>query len=291
MGLDLSQGKYVWFFDVDDYVELDLVEKNICIMESTEAEIVFFGFYAHIEATGTQDIVVHNERLIENNNELRKSYSSELFFTRHGLGFCCTKFYRKSFIDTHSLRFGEQRIQQDEAFNLQFYPLLERVYIAGGAWYHYNIRTSGNARSRYIEDRFEIILSVDAAFRRLLDVWAITEPSIIDAIDRRYLSGVRVVLVSNLTHSDCPLSIADRYKVIAEIAKHETTRSCINRLRGRGGSREDSIFQVLVLYKLTGLTMAYAWMRYLYNSFRQSHTVINRLRAWLKPGVVKGNDI
>ena len=273
MGLDHALGAYIWFFDVDDSAELDLVEENVRILESTMAEMVIFGFVAHFEDSSETETITHNEKLIQSNQELRDTYCKDLFFSRHGMGFCWSKFYRRSFIDSNGFRFGSQRIQQDEAFNLQFYPKLNRVYISDQAWYHYSIRSSGNTRSRYIKNRFEIILSIDAAFRRLVSEWGINDQMIIGAIDRRYLSGIWAVVVSNLFHTRCPLSLSERYHVVAEISNHNATNHCLTRLKGHSANMEDRVFQFFLRNNLGALTLCYGWARSSFNRVRK------RLRA------------
>jgi glycosyltransferase involved in cell wall biosynthesis len=269
LGMDQARGKYLWFFDVDDAVEPDLVEQNVRIMEENQVELVIFGFYAHIEETGEVEKITYEEELITDNARLREVYCRKLFFARHGIGFCPMKFYRRSFIDQHGFRFGSQRIQQDEAFNLQFYPCLARVYVSGQAWYHYHLYTSGNTRSRYLADRFEIVTSIHLAFRKFCEVWRIADPVIREAVDRRYAQGIWMVIVFNLFHPQCPLRWPERCRKIAEIMSHDEARKCFIRLPAQPAGMEDRLFRFLFRHRLACPTFVYALARRYFTELRK----------------------
>ena len=79
-------------------------------------------------------------------------------------GFPWNKFYRKSFLNKYGIKYENQRIQQDEVFNLKVYKRLEKAFISSEILYTYYIYSNGNTRSRFIYDRFDIYKSVRQHF-------------------------------------------------------------------------------------------------------------------------------
>ena len=159
-GLDNATGAYVWFYDVDDEADLQLIEKNVHWMEVYKSDMNIFGYHCITPALSLSENVSFTERKIHENQQLKSVFIDELLFVPNGNGFAWNKFYRRSFIEKYGFRFGCQRIQQDEVFNLQFYPFLDNVYISSELLYTYYIYSSGNNRSRYIHDRINIYISI-----------------------------------------------------------------------------------------------------------------------------------
>ena len=117
-GLDAATGEFVWFYDVDDDVELDLVEKNVRWMRAFAVDMTVFGMFFTYPDTCYTETSHFKDRLFTSNEELKARFVKDLFLIPNGNGFVANKFYRRDFIERDHTRFGWQRIQQDELFNL-----------------------------------------------------------------------------------------------------------------------------------------------------------------------------
>ena len=164
-GLDAATGEFVWFYDVDDDVELDLVEKNVRWMQEYQADMTIFGMSYTYPDTGHTETSHFKDRLFTSNEELKACFVDDIFLVPNGNGFVINKFYRLDFIQRTHTRFGWQRIQQDELFNLQLYPNVNRLYLSSEVLYHYFIYNSGNNRSRYIPERISVYESIFDSIR------------------------------------------------------------------------------------------------------------------------------
>lgn len=227
MGLDNATGDYIYFYDVDDRIELDLVEKNVELMDEKQAELIVFGFYVYDVARQQVDSLTFKEHFIESNEDLKSVFLDELLFVRFGNGFAWNKFYKRSFIEKYHIRFENQRIQQDEVFNLKFYPLLNRVYISPDKLYHYYIYNTGNTRSKYIRDRFDIYLSI---FNHLLDfanIWGISDSRFMEYTYKRFYAGIENTVVFNTFHKCSPLSMKEKKTEIIRILENKSVQDCI----------------------------------------------------------------
>lgn len=202
-GLDVASGDYIWSFDVDDHVDNDCLEYCVCEAEKRSADVVMFGFYAITPLLRTKDIICLEETSINSQKELRDAYLDRILFVPNGNGFFWNKFYRRSFIEKYHIRFANQRIQQDEYFNLMVYEHLEHCYISPKVFYHYYIYKVGNNRSRFIPDRFEIYKSIYGQFRNLQDLWNIKDMRFDDYLLHRLYTNVGECLLFNLNHKNC----------------------------------------------------------------------------------------
>lgn len=230
VGIDNAKGEYIYFFDVDDSIDLDLIEHNVKDAVEKDVDLIIFGFKARVEGENEEETVSLTEQLITNNSQLKKKYCEELLFTKHGNGFAWNKFYKMSFINKYHFRFGNQRIQQDEPFNMQLYAKLERVYISPNSYYHYVIYNQGNAGTRYLPNRFEIVTEVYHKFKEFYEIWNIDNKNVENYIYHRYASGIIQAVTLNCFHKDSSLSITEKYQYIKSILKNSEVRECAEKV-------------------------------------------------------------
>lgn len=202
-GLDAAEGEYVWFYDVDDHAELNLLEYCVKEMDVKQLDLMMFGFRAITPDLNLEEDVHLNECLLEGQQQLCEHYLDDILFVKHGNGFAWNKFYRRSFLEKHHLRYENQRIQQDEVFNLKVYPHLERVYLSPKVLYHYYIYGTGNTRSRFIPNRFDIYVSIREHFEELRRQWNISDPRFDDYLNNRFYQCVDQALRYNMFHPIC----------------------------------------------------------------------------------------
>lgn len=226
-GLNVATGDYVWFYDVDDEVELNLVEKNVKWMSEYCTDMIIFGawfVYPHQQLIQTS---CFKEKIVESNADFRRIFLDEIFFVPNGNGFVWNKFYRKSFIEEYGMRFGNQRIQQDELFNLQLYPHVERIYISSELLYHYYIYKSGNNRSHYIPDRIQIYESIFDSMSQLAGDWDISDSKWTDNMFHRLYSGISICILYNAFHPEVKHTIRQKKDEITRILQREKVKLCL----------------------------------------------------------------
>ena len=126
-GLNVATGEFIYFLDSDDWIEPNLLEDNIKILEDKNLDFIVFGFY--------QDNVDSNEQLIENiphipeNNEWINS--EPIYFTPYMLnilGYAWNKIYRKGYLDKHQIKFTiGVSLVEDILFNAKVYQYADRI--------------------------------------------------------------------------------------------------------------------------------------------------------------------
>lgn len=237
-GLDVAKGKYIYFCDVDDVIKPNLLNYCCSIMENDgNIDYMIFGFDVNYHDSDLpSETVSFKEMRLKSNREIRNIYIENLLLSKHGNGFVWNKFYRKSFLWTNRIRFGELKIQQDEVFNIHALQVARSIYLSSESLYKYNIYSSGNNGSRYINDRFEIFVAVRDNFEKLLQQWDISNNITEDYLNRRFFGNVMKCLRYDLCHEDCNLTRAEKVNRFKEITSHPYSRMTRNYLRKKSYS-------------------------------------------------------
>lgn len=220
-GIESAKGDFIYFFDIDDEVDPRLLEYCVETMEEQNVDFICFG-YNNVETTYTSRITVSfPEVRTSSNNELRDIFVDQ--FVLKVNGFPWNKFYRKSFLDKYNLRYEDQRIQQDEVFNLKCYRYLDRAYLSPKVLYTYYIYEKGNTRSYFIPDRFDIYMSVCHHFEALKSFWSLNDQRLEDYLDKRFYISVLQCLFFNLLHPDSSWSLQEKRYEIKRIMDDQRT--------------------------------------------------------------------
>ena len=240
-GIDEAKGEFIYFFDIDDEIKPNLLEYCVEKMDELNVDFICFG-YENVETTYNSKVIVDfPETIITSNSDFRDLYVDQ--FVMKVNGFPWNKFYRKSFLDKHGLRYEDQRIQQDEVFNLKCYRYLERAYLSPRVLYTYYIYEKGNTRSRFIPDRFDIYKSVRQHFEDLKNFWGLDDKRLDDYLDKRFYDGVMQCFIFNLTHPNCKWTTVQKNAEMNRINSDVLTQQAYTWAEKHNNSFEQCIFR------------------------------------------------
>lgn len=242
VGIEKATGEYLWFYDVDDEVELNLLESCVFEMEKRQVNLMIFGFWAITPSQNLTEEVHFTEKEIRGQKQLRDCYLDDLLFVRYGNGFAWNKMYRRSFIEQKHLRYEDQRIQQDEVFNLKVYQKTDSIYLSPKLFYHYFIYNIGNTRSRFIPNRFEIYKSIYNHFIKLRELWNIQDIRFEEFLYRRFYSNILQCITFNLFHKNCIWNWAEKKKQFNIVLSDEITVHTIHKIKEMNMSFESKLY-------------------------------------------------
>lgn len=230
-GLDNARGDYVYFYDVDDHMKSNLIEQCVFQMEQNAFDYLIFGFdVQYPDSNICPETVSFQEKIFTTREEIRKNYVDCILLSKHGNGFVWNKFFRRSFIEENGLRFGMQKIQQDEVFNIKAILSASSLKILPDSLYVYNIFTSGNNGSRFIPDRFEIFVCVRTQFNHLFETMHLKSEGINDYINKRFWGNIMKCLQYDLMHKDCKFTYKQKRQRFYQIISHPYSRESISYL-------------------------------------------------------------
>jgi len=111
-GIDLSNGKYIYMLDSDDYISENCLEKLVINSEQYNCEITVGESICEFEDTGERKQMFQinsNKNLIKGNEKIFDSFVNGVYPV---IG--PNKLYLKSFINQHQLKFVKGLYSQDE---------------------------------------------------------------------------------------------------------------------------------------------------------------------------------
>ena len=175
--IDIAQGKYMFFLDSDDKIEIDTLEKLYTFAEKYDFDFVTINVKRFDEEkiwnSILHEIAIGNETLI-NANILE--HPKLIYDT-----ISCNKFYKRSFIIENNFKFEEGRLYEDILFSAQLYCSDAKIGICPNINYYWRVRTKGNKsftqtlnNSKNIIDRAhaikkEIDFLKDTKYEKLLE--------------------------------------------------------------------------------------------------------------------------
>lgn len=226
-GLDKACGEYIYFADPDDYLELNLIEENLNLAQSSGADLVVFGFYEEfLNNNGDFTNTVKSPVLKETTSttQFRNGFREFYRFTPYALW---NKLYRRDYVKNSANRFLNQKIGEDALFNQAVYRNLGKVVFNEKAYYHYVYR-EGSAVNHYTKNRFEQEYKVAQQFDALMDMWG-KESEYIDLISREYWNSIYLEL-KNLTSIECPLNQNEKVEHLKEIMENSGLKQAVKTL-------------------------------------------------------------
>ena len=271
LGIEHSKGSYIYFFDIDDEISPRLLEYNVQMMETYSADMIVFG-YKSIDTTYKSEVIIDFPQIQVNSNEqLRDIYVDE--FVLKVNGFPWNKFYRKAFLDKYNLRFENQRIQQDEVFNMLCYQRVEKMFISSEILYDYYVYQKGNTRSRYIPDRFDIYKSVRQHFENLKGFWNLNDHRLDDYLNKRFYDSVMSCMLFNLTHPNCPLSQEQKKEEMERIMTDPLTNQAFSYAEQSLLGVEQNLYRIVCrrqnLWQIKLCVTLFATLRAIYLKIRR----------------------
>ena len=146
-GIDNATGKYICFFDSDDYIALDTIEKAYHSMKKYNADIVMFGMYS-VDASGkiVSVDIPQTDKELYCDEEICKFVLPNMLGndpkTGKKLGFNMSssgRMYSMELINSHNWRFVSERqfISEDFYSLLELHQYVRRVSIIHEAFYYY----------------------------------------------------------------------------------------------------------------------------------------------------------
>lgn len=229
-GISAAKGKYIWFFDIDDYAIPHLLTTCVDILKANEPELLCFSFTEYDHSLKTELSYTYDNKHTKSNSEVKDSFMHQLLHKTFNNGFVWNKIYQREFLILNNIHFETQKIQQDEIFNLKVYQKLQKMITIPNILYKYYIYSFGNTRSYYIPDRHLIYFDVKNAFIKLFQHWEINESKAYLYTYNRLLYGLITSLTFNLFRTNNSFKWNDKKKIMFNILNHAETLECINKI-------------------------------------------------------------
>lgn len=244
-GLERAKGEFIYFMDSDDWVEPNLLEDNLKVIEEENLDVVIFGYIQDdedIDGNVLRSIVISSGNLKFQKND------SNLIFDHKWLsimGYAWNKLYRKSFLDESFLWFEKgTSLVEDILFNSQVYCATNTLRFNEKTYYHYINRDTITLMKSYHHNSFDLVKRKTLAIDKFLLAFQVVNRNEILALSQ--VMGVQYC-VDNLFNSKNDLSFFDRTKQIELMLNDPLTIKHIHYYSAK--SRNNRVYKMLIKHK------------------------------------------
>jgi glycosyltransferase involved in cell wall biosynthesis len=219
-GLERALGEFIYFMDSDDWIEPNLIEDNLKIVQEEKLNVVIFGYIQDDEDKNgnvTNSIVNQPtvERLYKDENIILDTHLVGI------LGYAWNKIYRHSFLKKNNLLFEKgTSLVEDILFNSQVYQNVEILRFNSNCYYHYLNRPVITLMKKHHDNSFELKVRKNEFLDAFFTNWKIKNSNEILA-DSLFL-GIKYC-VNNLYSYENGLSSKQRFEQLLNMADHPRT--------------------------------------------------------------------
>ena len=147
-GLDASKGQYIGFVDSDDWVEPEMYEEMLALMERNEAQLVCAGRFDVDGETGEKTVGLCPKREETIDGE---AMAGRIFLWDQCDSAACDKLYRRELFD--GIRYPEGRTCEDVPVTYRLALKAERVVLCDKPFYNYYHRSGSISKGAGISDK------------------------------------------------------------------------------------------------------------------------------------------
>lgn len=246
--LDRATGSYIYFTDSDDWIEAELLNDCIEILENEKLDIITFGYM--INTKNDFDEVVNSIKKTPGNKTYIKG--KDKISVNNGLltllGYACNKVYRKSLIDKLNLRFNEDiSLFEDFIFNAEIYMNISTLKLIDKPYYHYMKRANESLSSTFHKDFYSLQLLRISYVDLLLINWEVDNKVINNFKINSLISSI-VSISYKLFSNKIEFSFNEKSKYIKEMLLNNETKQMVNLFRPN--SFRGLIIKILIKCKM-----------------------------------------
>lgn len=258
-GMDAACGEYIHFYDPDDEITPDFVEKVCAAADSTDADVIYFAYRErYYDADGTQT----GERLIL--PPVTGTFTGEPFKEHFDilttLYYAWSKVIRRSIAEEHHVRFTPVKLVEDGVFYAKYFAHdPHTVTLLNDPLYQYTMGRSGSAVGSFHKERMEEGFILSQTIEGVLRGWGLLDSPMHDGT--LCYCYVRDLQLSIKNISLSPMTTKERTAWLRGVMKDEKIRRAVAKVPlGRILSRNDKIKLFFLKRKMYGTVIRLSGM-------------------------------
>lgn len=156
LALRKATGDYVYFFDMDDYLENNAIEALVTAMEREDVDLVACSFNMY-NGKKVFKTIQKTDGLKRGGDEARNDYYGQLFmYGENGIqGAAWYKLFKMDIIREHDIQFPNLRKSEDDVFVARYVNYINGFYILGDVLCRYTVNSYKLFWEKYSFDIFD----------------------------------------------------------------------------------------------------------------------------------------
>ena len=165
-GIEAAAGDWIAFMDCDDCLKEGFLKKSLKVLEEDRDLFIFSFERVDLAPEGSSFVEKVTPMLVEDRiYETVSEFADHYIRTKHLLVYsACNKFYRKTIIDEHGIRFREGLdFGEDRLFNYEYLEFCQAVVTSGEVMFRYMQRNDDSASKKVFADHHHTIMMLHEA--------------------------------------------------------------------------------------------------------------------------------
>ncbi len=226
LALDMARGKYVFFFDSDDWAESTMLEEMYTLAEESQAQLVIAGFYIDTYYADGRYMTIDcfaDDKVYATKRAFRKD--AYKLFDQNMLYTPWNKLYLLSYIKGEGLYFPNT-FWDDFPFNLSVVRDIGRVAVTSKQYYHFLRARAESETAKYVPQMYEKREEEHGWMLGLYRYWGVRDKASQEMVARRYLDRL-VGCFENLTNPSCTLTKRGKRGQVERMLANRRVGRCI----------------------------------------------------------------
>lgn len=217
-GIENASGKYIFFPDADDKIELNLIETVTAKLEETESDIAVFGFKRVLG--GSEEIIHKLGGEVVGGDIVRREYHKYYGFNDPGgiQGAPWNKMFRLDIIKENNIKYPPLRRHQDDVFIMRYVDVCRRVVFINQILYTYYANDRKRLFDKFPEDYFEIVSQCSAYRCEYILKWNPANEKIVDMVCESFVSAACQALIVSF-NPKFGYTAGQRYSAMKDISR------------------------------------------------------------------------
>lgn len=165
-GMEVANGKYIWFIDSDDFIEENCFKKLLSIAENEDLDMLHFNYVDY-----PNDATPYRRPIDTDVMRGTDMWFNPTFIWAHDLVTAWRKLYKRQFLIDNSIQFAEHIMFEDNDYAIIAFANAQRVKHIALCAYHYRNNPNSITRVKYTSEHIGYWLDLAHRLRVIEEIF------------------------------------------------------------------------------------------------------------------------